>query len=241
MINKVRELIDSSNRIVVLSGLKTTLEAGLNGVRQEARAYDIESQYGYSPEEIATTEFLMRRVNLFYQFYKEEILDMDKMFPTEAHKAIARLEQRGKLLAVVTRSVYSLYQMAGINHVIELHGSVQKNTCTKCGRVYPADYIKKAEGIPLCESCKIVLKPGFALFGETIDNGKISQVADCVGQADLLLIAGSTVESYLSRYVLQYYKGNRLVLVNDQENLSDKKADYVLYGLCKDILPQIIP
>lgn len=241
MINRVREMIDGSNNIVILSGSKTDLEAGLYGVRQESRAYDIENKYGYSPEEIATSDFFMRRVGLFYQFYKEEILDIEHIKPTETHHAAARLFKRGKLLTVVTRTSYGLYQMAGIDKIIELHGNINENQCPKCGKHYSAQYIKDSEGIPVCEQCKIVLRPGFALFGENIDNGKISKTADCVGRADMLLIVGASVDSYLSRYMLQYYQGDRLILINDERSASDVKANYILYGKCKDILPKLIP
>lgn len=240
MIQIVQNLIKECNNIVVLSGLKLVLEAGLYGVRQEERAYDIEAKFGFSPEEIATTEFLNRRVDLFYRYYKEEILDLDKMVPTPSHYAIAKLEQQGKLLTVVTRTIYGLFQSAGVHNIIELHGNANENTCPKCGRHFPADYIANSKGVPVCENCKVVLRPGFALFGEAIDNGKISMVADQVSKADMVIVAGTTLDSYLARYALQYYQGDKLVLIHDIESLEDKRANYVIYGSCKDILPQII-
>lgn len=241
MINKVREVIDRSKHVVVLSGLKASNETGLEGLRQENRAYDIEMKYGFSPEELVTATSFMRRAELFYRFYKEEVLEMEKMIPTETHRAMARLEKRGILGMIVTRDIYGLYQMEGVTNIIELHGNVMDNKCQKCGKLYPARYIKEAKGLPLCSSCKIVLRPGFALFGETIDNGKISKAAENVLKADTIMVIGASLEGYLSKYMLQYYEGNQLILINDEKDVSDSNANYVLYGKCKDILPQIIP
>lgn len=240
MIEIVRGLIRDCNQIVILSGLKVMQEAGLHGVLQEERAYDIELKYGYSPDEIVTSEFLNRRVDKFYKYYKHEILNMDKTNPTKTHYAVAELEKRGKLLTVVTRTIYGLYQMAGVRNIIELHGSANENSCPKCGKIFSAEYIAQSKGTPICDTCKVILKPGFALLRETVDNGKVSKVAENVSKADVLIIAGARVDSDLAKYSLQYYKGDKLVLINDKEDSTDKRADYILYGRCEDIFPQII-
>lgn len=239
-INQVRELIDKSNQIVVLAGTQMILESGLKGVRQEEEAYDIEKKYGYSPEEIVTEEFLNRRSSVFYQYYREDILDMNHLHPTKAHEAIARLEQRGKLRAVITRSVYGLNKMAGIKNVIELHGSVYRNYCPKCGKQYGPEYIVNSKDVPKCEKCRVMLTPGIALYGSAIDNGLISMTAEAVCHADMLMIVGSSTHSNLTQYLLQYYNGCGLVTINHQPGPGDELANYTLYGSCQEILSQLM-
>lgn len=241
MVNRIRELIDQSSRIVVLGGENMVKDNGLNGVRQEDRAYDIEMKYGYSPEEIVTTAFLMRRVELFYQYYKEEVLDLDHMYPGRGYQAIGKLQKRGKLSAVITNTVYGLYQMAGVQNVVELHGNVHDNRCPQCGKIYSAEYIKNSVGVPLCEQCRIVLKPGFSMYGDNMDNGRVSRAAEYASQADLLLVAGAALDSCLPRWLLKYYQGDRLILVNHKEGHCDYQANHTLYGRCDEVLTQIIP
>lgn len=239
-IEQVRSLINDCNRIVVLSGSKVMFESGLKGVRQEEYAYDVESKYGYSPEEIVTAEFLNRRSDLFYRYYREDILDMEKLRPNEAHYAMAELEKRGKLLSVITRSVYGLHNMAGVTRIIELHGSIHRNYCKKCGRVYGPQYIADSRDIPRCEHCRIMLTPGIALYGSAIDNGMITRCADVVSNADMLMIVGASTRSNLTSYLLRYYNGKNLVTINDGPGEGDETADYTLYGSCCSIMPQLM-
>lgn len=164
---------------------------------------------------------------------------MEKLKPNEGHYAISRLEERGKLLSVITRNVYGLHSLAGVTKVIELHGSVHKNYCPKCGRVYGPQYIVDAGDIPRCEQCRVMLTPGLALYGTTVDNGLISRAAEAVSNADMLLIVGSSTRSTLTRYLLQYYNGKNLVTVNDKPGEGDELADYTLYGNCGEILGKV--
>lgn len=238
--DQVRQLMKDSNRIVILSGSAMVYECGLKGVRQEAQAYDIEERYGYSPEEIASIEFLNRRVDIFYKYYKNEIIDLDKMNPGIAHQAIAELEKRGKLKAVITRTVYGLHAKAGIHKVIELHGNVNRNRCPKCGKIFDAAYVAHSVGTPVCDCCKVILKPGIALYGENMDNGLMTQAAEAVKNCDMLMIVGNSTHSNLTRYALQYYSGNRLVTINEKPALGDECANYTIYGKCSEILPRLV-
>ena len=238
--DQVRQLIKDSDRIVVLSGSAMMYECGLRGVRQEAYAYEVEEKYGYSPEEIASIECLNRRVDTFYRYYKNEIIDLDKMHPGTAHRAIAELEKRGKLKAVITREVYGLHKKAGIQSVIELHGNVDSNRCPRCGKRFGADYVASQPGTPLCDCCKVILKPGIALYGEAMDNGLMSKAAEMVQQSDMLLVVGNSTQSNLTRYVLQYYTGRRLVTINETPEPGDEAADYAIYGRCDEILPKLV-
>lgn len=240
VIEQVRDLIKNCSKIVILSGSKVMFESGLKGIRQEEHAYDVESKYGYSPEEIVTEEFLNRRTDLFYRYYREDILDMKNLKPNAAHYAMAELERQGKLLSVITRSVYGLHNMAGVTKIVELHGSVHRNYCKKCGRVYGPQYIADSGDVPRCEQCRIMLTPGFALYGKTIDNGLITKCAEAVSNADMLLVVGSSTRSNLTSYLLRYYNGKNLVTINDKPGEGDELADYTLYGNCSEIMPQLV-
>ncbi|MDD6208664.1 MAG: hypothetical protein PUB10_09110 [Clostridiales bacterium] len=239
MVNVVKQLVDQSDRIVVLSGSAIDREAGLYGAFQEERAYDIEARYHYSPEEIATERFWSTRSDLFYKYFRDYIVDKDKLQPQPSHWAIRNLEKRGKLSTVVTRSIYGLHQMAGIHNVIELHGSIHQCSCPRCGRVYPLDYILNSHGAAHCEQCRIVLKPGFSMYGDNVDNGKISMVAEAVSHADMLIMAGPSPDSRLAQYVIQYYQGDRLVMIHSLEHNVSNEVDYDIYGSPNEILPKI--
>lgn len=239
-IEEARQIIKESNHIVVLSGRRMMLETGLIGRRAEERVYEIEEEFGYSPEEILTSAFWSRRTELFFDYYKRYVLVLESMKPTDAHYAIAKLEQQGKLLTVITRTIYGLHQMAGITKVIEIHGSVHRNVCPKCGKNYDADYIVNAKGVPKCEHCQIVIQPKFCMFGEKVDNGKVSQSADAIGKADLAIMAGASIDSSLGYYVRRYYHGKHIILIDEKLAPGDDVADIILQGNCQEILPKII-
>ena len=229
----MRKLTRESDHIVLISGLGVARAAGLNGVRAEHIAYDIEQKYGYSNDEIISSMFLSKRVEIFYQYYKEIILNC-ALQPTSIHEGALRLQQAGKLDAIVKRTVYPLYEMAGCDDVIELHGSVEKNYCPNCGKVYGSDFIRHAVGIPSCTKCGVPLRPGFTLLGEMVDNGKISAAANAVENADLLLIVGTSIRSPLCLNLTKYYKGDKMLLLNTHEMVGDDRANYRAYGdLCE--------
>ncbi len=240
MIDTVRAIVRDSNNVVILSGLKLMQESGLKGVREDEQILEVETRFGYTPDEILTTDFLMRRVDMFYEFYREYILDFEHMHPTAAHYAMANLEKQGKLSAVITRTVMGLHQMAGLHNIIELYGNVLVNKCNKCNREYPITYIAEKKPIPICEHCRIPLQPGMSLFGERLDNGKMSQSIEKVSHADVLILAGTSPVSYMSRWLLPYYEGEKLILIMPEPNKSDERANYKLYGKCMDILPRIV-
>lgn len=238
ILQKIQNMIKASDHIVVVSGLEVALGAGLNGVRAEQIAYDIEQKFGYSNDEITSFAFYSRRVDLFYQYYKQVILNKE-LKPTPVHKGIARIQTAGKLDAVVTRTVYPLHQMAGCENVVELHGSVEENYCPNCNKVFGSNYIRQAKGIPSCDECNIPLRPGFTLFGEMVDNGKITQASNAVENADVLLIVGAGLNSTLCRHFIKYYRGKKMIVINTGELAGDEKADYRAYGDLNEIMTYI--
>ncbi len=238
ILNKIQSIIQESDHVVVVSGLEVVLEAGLNGVRAEQIAYDIEQQFGYSNDEIISSAFLSRRVDLFYKYYKEIILNKE-LEPTPVHKGIARIQKAGKLDMIITRTVYPLHQLAGCENVVELHGSVEDNHCPNCDKIFGSKYIRNAKGVPSCDECGIPLRPGFTLFGEMVDNGKMTQASNAVEDADVLLIVGAGLNSALCRHLIKYYNGKKMILLNTKKAVGDEKANYQAYGNLSEMLTYI--
>ena len=236
----IKNIIRGGGNIVVLGGNEVMREAGLNGVKAEHIAYDIEQKYGYSNDEIVSSLFFSRRVDIFYKYYKEIILNKEDIRPSSVHEGVAKLQRYGKLDAVVTRMVYCLYQKAGCDKVIELHGSVEGNRCPACGKIFGSDYIRYANGTPKCDVCNVILRPGFSLLGEMIDNGKITQASFAVERAGILLILGAPVNSPLCHYMVNYYRGNRMILLNRYESVGDDRANYRAYGNLGEMFSQIM-
>lgn len=239
-IEKIREIIKNGENIVVMSGLEVTRETGLNGVRAEHIAYDIEAEYGFSTDEIASTSFFSRRVDAFFKYYKNVILNKMDAKPTKVHEGVAKLEGLGKLNSVITRMVYKLYKEAGCSKVIYLHGSVEENICPSCGKIFGSRYIKESKGTPKCDVCDVTLRPGFPLRGEMVDNGKMSKACDAVENADILIIIGAPVNSTLCRYMVKYYKGDKMILINTEDTPGDERADYRIYGNLSEIFEKIM-
>lgn len=238
MKDKVKEIITNSEHIVVLSGVNVVLEMGLNGVRAEHIAYDIEEKYGYSNDEIVSSAFFARRGDIFYKYYKDIILNQEPK-PGIVQKAVRQLQEDERIDTIVTRSVYELYEKAGCEDVIDLHGSAEQNVCQTCGKVFGTDHIKNAKGTPLCDVCQMPLRPGFTLLGEQVDNGKVTQASNAVEEAEVLLIIGSSLRSPLCRNMTRYYSGDKMILINKEEALGDENANYRLYGRMDEIVPYV--
>lgn len=240
LINRARRILKDSSNVVILSGTKLMEETGLTDLRAEKKAYDIEIEYGFSPEEMLTEGFFSRRTQLFFRYYREHVLELDKMIPTPAHEAAAKLEEDKKLKAVITRSVYGLYQEAGVNNVLELHGSIHRNICPRCGRNFPVSFIANAKGVPHCPDCQVAVHPKFTMFGERIDNGKISRAAEAVSSADTLILAGAALDSPLGTYAKQYYRGQYFITINDVPEPDNPMITLAFTGKCSEIMPQIV-
>lgn len=236
----IKNIIRGGGNIVVLGGIEVMLETGLNGVMAEHIAYDTEQKYGYSNDEIVSSLFFSRRADVFFRYYKEVILNKEEIRPSSVHEGVAKLQRYGKLDAVITRMVYCLYQKAGCDKVIELHGSVEGNRCPVCGKIFGSDYIRHAKDIPKCDVCKVALRPGFSLLGEMIDNGKITQAGFAVERAGILLILGASVNSPLCRYIIKYYHGDRIILLNRYETVGDDAANYRAYGNLSEMFGYIM-
>ena len=236
----LRNAIINHNNIVFMSGISFTRELGLPNYRDTEEAYDVEQEYRYSPEDLFSSAFYSTRPELFFRYYRDRILHLDKE-PNEAYYALARLERSGKLKSIITRSIYGMHRLAGNQNIIELFGNIHTNTCIRCGATYPASYIKESHGIPKCERCNGAIRPGVSFYGDRIDNGRITAAADAVSHADMLIIGGTHMDSYLAKRFLQYFEGNELVLINTEKRYTDRKATITIYDTLSNVLPQVIP
>ena len=223
-IEKLQELIDSSNRIVFFGGAGVSTESGIPDFRSVDGLYH--QQYDYPPETILSHSFFMRKPEEFYRFYRNKML-CDTARPNEAHKKLAQLEQAGKLKAVVTQNIDNLHQMAGSKKVLELHGSVYRNYCMRCGKFYDFDFMKNTEGVPHC-TCGGMIKPDVVLYEEALDQDTISESVQMIAQADLLIIGGTSLVVYPAAGLIDYYRGKHLVVINKSATPRDREADLLI-------------
>lgn len=235
----LQQLVDASRRIVFFGGAGVSTESGIPDFRSSDGLY--RRAYRFPPEEVVSHDFFHRHPEEFFAFYKEHMLALDAR-PNPAHLALAELERCGRLAAVITQNIDGLHQMAGSRHVLELHGSVHRNTCLACGKTFDAGYVKKARGVPRC-ACGGIVKPDVVLYGEPLDARVIQQSIDAIRKADALIIGGTSLAVYPAAGFIDSFKGRFLAVINRDATPRDEQADLVirepigrvLGGLC--ILP----
>lgn len=236
MLNILRE----SRYTVVLSGTGLMAESGYPLLRDGSESYEIEEKYGYSFEEIFSSGFYSARKDLFFRFYKEVLLKAVEIPPGDGFRALKKLQDHGLIHSIITRRIAGLEERAGCRNVINMKGTVYDNVCPSCGRHYPVEYMKEANGVPLCEDCLIAIRPQVCLFGEMIDNGIMTRAAEEVGKADVLIVLGASLISPLCSQMSQYYTGSNLILVSEQEHYSDERADIIVRGRCDEFLKSMV-
>lgn len=221
---QLKEWIDGSSNIVFFGGAGVSTESGIPDFRSVDGLYN--QQYKYPPETIISHSFYVRSPEEFYRFYKDRMLFTDAK-PNAAHLALARLEETGKLKAVITQNIDGLHQMAGSKEVLELHGSVHRNYCSRCGEFYDLDYVVRSEGVPHC-TCGGVIKPDVVLYEEGLNNHTLQKSVDYIRNADMLIIGGTSLVVYPAAGLIDYYRGNKLVLINKGATSRDAQADLVI-------------
>lgn len=222
-IEKLRRYIDESRSIVFFGGAGVSSESGIPDFRSATGIYN--AYAGANPEEILSHSYFVAHTAGFFDFYKKNILYLDAK-PNYAHRFLAGLEARGKLKAVVTQNIDGLHQAAGSKRVFELHGSVHRNYCIKCQKAYDARYIANSKGIPLC-GCGGVIKPDVVLYEEALDGGVIAGAVDAIENADMLIVGGTSLVVYPAAGFVQYFKGDKLVIINRQPTPMDGLASAV--------------
>ncbi len=235
-IRKLKEWIDGSDNIVFFGGAGVSTESNIPDFRSVDGLYN--QTYDYPPETILSHTFFVRNPKEFYRFYKDKMLILDAQ-PNAAHKKLAEWEEMGKLKAVVTQNIDGLHQAAGSKKVFELHGSVHRNYCTKCGKFFGPEYMKAAEGIPCCDACGGMIKPDVVLYEEGLDNDVITGAVTAISQADVLIIGGTSLVVYPAAGLIDYYRGHKLVLVNKSSTPRDKAADLVINGPIGEVFSQL--
>lgn len=234
-IKRLQEWIDGSESIVFFGGAGVSTESGIPDFRSVDGLYN--QKYDYPPEEILSRTFFDRRPEEFYRFYRDKMLCLDAR-PNTAHQKLAQLEQVGKLRSVVTQNIDGLHQMAGSKRVWELHGSVHRNFCMRCKKPYPVEFIRDSQGVPTC-SCGGTVKPDVVLYGESLDSRVLEGALADIQQADLLIIGGTSLAVYPAASLVNYYRGDRLVLINKSPTPYDRRADLAIAGPIGRILEQI--
>ena len=231
MDDRLKKIIDRSDSIVFFGGAGVSTESNIPDFRSEKGLYSAQQQYGCSPEEILSHTFFMRRMKTFFDYYKKNLIYLDAK-PNKAHLAIAHLEEKGKLKAVVTQNIDGLHQKAGSKNVYELHGSVLRNYCMDCGSFYDVEYIMNEdnckEGTPHCSKCGGVVKPDVVLYEETLDESCMMGAINAISRADTLIIGGTSLVVYPAAGLIRYFNGDNLVLINKQTTPYDSRADLVI-------------
>ena len=230
-LEQFKKWIEESNRIVFFGGAGVSTESGIPDFRSTDGLYS--QKFDYPPEIIISHTFYERKPDYFFRFYREKMLPLG-FEPNITHKVLARWEQRGKLSAVVTQNIDGLHQKAGSKRVFELHGSVLRNYCTRCGKFHSAEFIKSSTGIPTCD-CGGIVKPDVVLYEESLNGETLEQSVDAISKADLLLVAGTSLTVYPAAGLVNYYRGNRLVLINRDETPYDHQANLVLHRKLGDV------
>lgn len=220
----LHDWLSEAKRAVFFGGAGVSTESGIPDFRSADGLYN--QKYSYPPEVILSHTFFERNVSEFYRFYHDKMLYLDAK-PNACHTALAELERTGHLKSVVTQNIDGLHQAAGSRRVLELHGSVHRNYCQRCGRFYDAHYMKAADGVPRCE-CGGVIKPDVVLYEEGLDNGTLLDAIRDIQEADLLIVGGTSLVVYPAAGLIDYYQGNRLVLINMSVTSADKKADLII-------------
>lgn len=220
----LQKWIEESSNIVFFGGAGVSTESGIPDFRSTDGLYN--QQYDYPPETIISHSFYVKKPKEFYRFYKNKML-FPEAKPNRAHMALAKLEREGKVKAVVTQNIDGLRQAAGSREVLELHGSVHRNYCTRCGRFYSLDDILKADGVPVCD-CGGVIKPDVVLYEEGLDQDVIQRSVEYISRADVLIIGGTSLTVYPAAGLIDYYRGSKLVLINKSVTSRDGQADLVI-------------
>lgn len=232
---ELQRMIDESNNMVFFGGAGVSTESNIPDFRSADGLF--QEKYTYSPEQIVSHTFFVHKPEMFYQFYKDKMMYLDAK-PNKAHLKLAELEAAGKLKAVITQNIDGLHQAAGNKTVFELHGSIHRNYCQKCGKFYDAKYVKESDGIPKCE-CGGTIKPDVVLYEEGLDDKIIRQSIQAISEADMLIIGGTSLVVYPAAGFIDYFRGKYLVVLNKSTTSRDSYADLCIQEPIGEVLGSI--
>ncbi|MEG1893262.1 MAG: NAD-dependent protein deacylase [Clostridia bacterium] len=225
-IKKLKEYLARSRSIVFFGGAGVSTESGIPDFRSENGIFEAIERFGEKPEVLLSHMFFIKHTARFYEYYRDSLLVTD-VIPNAAHTALAKLEEDGKLTAVITQNIDGLHQKAGSKSVYELHGSIYRNHCMQCGKSYDAEYVKRAAGIPMCD-CGGIIKPDVVLYGEGLDERTVSGAISSIAEADMMIVGGTSLAVYPAAGLLDYYSGDKLVLINKSSTPYDDRANLII-------------
>lgn len=230
------KMVEESDNIVFFGGAGVSTESGIPDFRSVDGLYN--QKYDYPPETILSHTFYRRNTDEFYRFYRDKMLCLDAK-PNTAHLTLAHLEEEGKVKAVITQNIDGLHQAAGSKRVMELHGSVHRNFCEKCGKLFDEEYVLNSTGVPRCDSCDGTLKPDVVLYEEGLDNQTLQDAVYYISHADILIVGGTSLAVYPAAGLIDYYRGNKLVLINKSTTPMDSRANLLIQGAIGEVFAQI--
>lgn len=234
-ISKLQKMLDECNDIVFFGGAGVSTESGLKDFRSKDGLYNM--KYEYPPEEILSHSFFLNNTEEFFKFYKDKMNALN-ILPNVCHEYLTKLEKTSKLKAIITQNIDGLHQKSGSSNVLELHGTIYKNYCLKCGKQYDAPYVFNSKDIPKCE-CGGIIKPKVVLYEEALDDEVVEKTINEISKAELLIVAGTSLTVYPASSFVRYFKGKYLVIINNDETNYDGIADLVIHKRIGDVFKQL--
>ncbi|AQW22643.1 NAD-dependent protein deacylase [Clostridium perfringens] len=238
-INKLKEIIKNSNNIVFFGGAGVSTESGIPDFRSANGLFNEKLNITFTPEQLVSHSFFKRYPEEFFNFYKAKLIYPNAK-PNDAHIALAKLEEMGKLKAIITQNIDGLHQMAGSKNVFELHGSVLRNYCVDCHAFYDEKFILESKGVSKCTKCGGIVKPDVVLYEEPLDDNVIRGAVDAISKADTLIIGGTSLVVYPAAGLINYFRGKNLVLINKSSTQADSKAHLVINDSIGKVLGKVI-
>ena len=237
MTETLQKIVDESKHMVFFGGAGVSTESGIPDFRSTDGLYN--QKYDYPPETILSHTFFERKPDVFFNFYRDKILSCSlSAKPNAAHKKLFELEQAGKLSAVVTQNIDGLHYAAGSRQVFELHGSIHRNFCERCGKFYDARFMMNSQGVPKCE-CGGSIKPDVVLYEEALDDATVTGAVKAISEADTLIIAGTSMTVYPAAGLVRYFSGKHLVVINMSPTSADSSAELLINGRVGEILSKV--
>jgi NAD-dependent deacetylase len=234
----LRTILQNSSSIVFFGGAGTSTESGIADFRSVNGLFQTKLGTEHPPEEILSHDFFMRNTDEFYRFYKSKMIHKDAK-PNTAHLSLAALEAQGKLKAVITQNIDGLHQQAGSQNVLELHGSIHRNYCMVCETFHSLDHIIESDRVPRCTKCKGMVKPDVVLYQESLNNQMLADAAEWIANADMLIVAGTSLSVYPAAGLIQHYRGDRLLLINKSVTKYDSYANYIIHDSIGKVLERL--
>ena len=232
-VKRLKEIIEQTNNLVFFGGAGVSTESGIPDFRSTDGLYNL--KYKYPPETIVSHTFFVQKTEEFYEFYKDKMMALDAK-PNKAHEKLAQWEKEGKCRAVITQNIDGLHQMAGSQKVMEMHGSIHRNYCTRSGKIFEAAYVKNSASLPVCDDCGGLIKPDVVLYEEGLDSQTISDAVYAISHADVLIIGGTSLAVYPAAGMIDYFRGKHLILINKSSTPRDGQADLIINDSIGEVL-----